>query len=268
MLLKKISISHLGGIKNFSRDFTNSLNVVKGRYSDELCCAITAVLHNKSTSCMPPIWICRESRIDAVVSINKKTFHIRITPNEDLNEIKLSAFDELDQEVTAEYLYLTSHCAEHDLSDIFNGNEKHAFLRILNCLNEPEISDRSADGLLHIKAFRSYAFDYVQNFKPEPLREGKRYEIVLEKNGLYGVRCMDDGEQPVYLSESEQTLFRYLCFLKTAEFWQGFEEIRNLHSVKKPFVIKDLLERLDESIDISALFDRTLNLGRQIIVLT
>ena len=130
MLLKKISISHLGGIKNFSRDFTNSLNVVKGRYSDELCCAITAVLHNKSTSCMPPIWICRESRIDAVVSINKKTFHIRITPNEDLNEIKLSAFDELDQEVTAEYLYLTSHCAEHDLSDIFNGNEKHAFLRI------------------------------------------------------------------------------------------------------------------------------------------
>ena len=268
MLLKKISISHLGGVKNFSCDFSDSLNVVKERYSDELCWAISSVLHNKSTPCILPVWICKESRIDAVVSINEKTFHIRITPNEDLNGIKLSAFDEQGCEATAEYRYLSSHCAEHDLSDIFNGNEKHAFLRILNYLNEPEIPDRSVDGLLHIKAFRSYAFDYVQNFKPEPLREGKRYEIVLEKNGLYGVRCMDDREQPVYLSESEQTLFRYLCFLKTAEFWQGFEEIRNLHSVKKPFVIKDFLERLDESIDVSELFDRTLKLGRQIIVLT
>ena len=268
MLLKKISSSHLGGIKNFSCDFSDLLNVVKERYSDELFWAITAVLHNKSTPCMPPIWICKESRIDAVVSINEKTFHIRITPNEDLNEIKLSAFDKQAREATAEYRYLSSHCAEHDLSDVFNGNEKHAFLRILNYLNEPEIPDRSVDGLLHIKAFRSYAFDYVQNFKPEPLREGKRYEIVLEKNGLYGVRYMDDGEQPVYLSESEQTLFRYLCFLRTAEFWQGFEEIRNLHSVKKPFVIKDFLERLDESIDVAELFSRTLNLGRQIIILT
>ena len=268
MLLKKISIFHLGGIKNFSWDFTNSLNVVKERYSDELCWAITAVLQNKSTPCILSIWICKELRIDAVVSINEKTFHIRITPNEDLNEIKLSAFNEWERDVTAEYLYSSSHCAEHDLSDVFNGNEKHAFLRILNYLNDPEILNRSVDGLLHIRAFRSYAFDYVQSFKPEPLREGKRYEIVLEKNGLYGVRHMDDGEQPVYLSESEKTLFRYLCFLKTAEFWQGFEEIRNLHSVKKPFIIKDFLERLDESIDVSELFDRTLSLGRQMIVLT
>lgn len=268
MLLKKISISHLGGIKKFSWKFSDTLNVVKERYTDELFCAITAVLHNKSTPCMLPIWICKESRIDAVVSINEKTFYIRITPNEDLNEIKLSAFDEQKRETTAEYLYLSSHCEEHDLSDIFIGNEKHAFLRILNYLNEPEMPDRYDDGLLHIKAFRSYAFDYVQNFKPEPLREGKRYEIVLEKNGLYGVRYMDDGEQPVYLSESEQMLFRYLCFLKAAEFWQGFEEIRNLHSVKKPFIIKDFLERLDESIDVAELFSRTLKLGRQIIILT
>ena len=268
MLLKKISISHLGGIKNFSWIFTNSLNVVKERYSDELFWAITAVLHNKSTPCMLPIWISKESRIDAIVSINEKTFHIRITPNEDLNGINLSAFDEQEREATAEYRYLSSHCAEHDLSDVFNGNEKHAFLKILNYLNEPEMSDRYVDGLLHIKAFRSYVLDYVKNFKSEPIREGKRYEIVLEKNGLYGVRYMEDAEQPVYLSESEQTLFRYLCFLKTAEFWQGFEEIRNLHSVKKPFIIKDFLERLDESIDVSALLERTLNLGRQMIVLT
>ena len=268
MLLKKISISHLGDIKNFSWDFTDSLNVVHERYSDELFWAIATVLHNKSTPCILPIWICKESRIDAIVSINEKIFYIRITPNEDLNEIKLSAFDEQEREATAEYLYLSSHCAEHDLSDVFNGNEKHAFLRILNGLYESEISDRAIDKLLHIKAFRSYVFDFIKNFQSKPLRVGKGYEIVLEKNGIYGVRHMDDEELPVCLSESEQTLFRYLCFLRTAEYWQGFEEIRNLHSIKKPFIIKDFLERLDESIDVAELFSRTLKLGRQMIVLT
>jgi hypothetical protein len=72
----------------------------------------------------------------------------------------------------------------------------------------------------------------------------------------------------VCLSESEQILFRYLCFLRTAEFWRGFEEIRNLHGVKKPLIIKDFLERLDESIDTSSIINRTMELGRQVIILT
>ena len=73
---------------------------------------------------------------------------------------------------------------------------------------------------------------------------------------------------PVFLSESEQTLFRYLCFLRTAEFWQGFEELRNLHSVKKPILTQDFLERLDESIDLQDILERTRRLNRQIIILT
>ncbi len=268
MLLKKISISHLGGIKDLSRDLTDSLNVVKERYSDELFWVITTILHNKSTPCLHKTWISKESRIEATVSINEKTFFVKIAPADDLKDIRLSAFDESGCDVVAEYLYLSAHCEEHDLSDIFNGNEKHAFLKILNGLYEPEIPDRAINEFLHIKAFRSYVLDFIKNFKSEPLRAGKGYEIVLEKNGLYGVRCVDGEGLDVCLSESEQTLFRYLCFLRTAEFWQGFEEIRNLHSVKKPFVIKDFLERLDESIDVSELFDRTLKLGRQMIVLT
>jgi hypothetical protein len=72
----------------------------------------------------------------------------------------------------------------------------------------------------------------------------------------------------VCLSESEQVLFRYLCFLRTAEFWRGFEELRNLHGIKKPLIIKDFLERLDESIDTKDIIDRTVKLGRQVIILT
>ena len=268
MLLKKISVSHLGGIQSSSWSFTDTLNVIKERYSDELFGAIATVLHNKSTPCIPSTWLCKESSIDTVVSIDEKAFLVKVTPTEDLKGIKLSALDEENRDVTAEYRYLSSHCKEHDLSDIFNGNEKYAFLKIVNDMNEAEVSKSSPNEFLRIKAFRSYMFDYIKNFKPELLREGKRYEIVLEKSGIYCVRHTDGEKRPVFLSESEQTLFRYLCFLRTAEFWQGFEELRNLHSVKKPILTRDFLERLDESIDTQNVLERTKRLNRQIIMLT
>ena len=87
-------------------------------------------------------------------------------------------------------------------------------------------------------------------------------------NGKYAVKHGSDGDFPVVLSETERTLFRYLCFLRTAEFWRGFEELRNLHGIKKPLIIKDFLNRLDESVDSEDLLRRTQKLGRQVIILS
>jgi hypothetical protein len=92
--------------------------------------------------------------------------------------------------------------------------------------------------------------------------------MVLEKDGRYAVKCRIDSSDACSLSVSERTLFRYLCFLKTAEFWCGFEELRNLHGIKKPLIIKDFLERLDESINTARLLKRAENLKRQVIVLS
>ena len=90
---------------------------------------------------------------------------------------------------------------------------------------------------------------------------------VLDKNGKYRVRHPVFGDSEHSLSQSEQIMFRYLCFLRTAEFWCGFEELRNLHSVKKPLIIKDLFERLDESVNTEELMQRTEKLQRQVIIL-
>lgn len=271
MLLKKISIFHLGGIKNFSFSFSDSLNILKERYSQELFLVITAVLHNRSAPRIPKAWLCRESRIDAEVSVNKKPFYLTILPSEDEKGVKLLVFDSEGRDATKEYLYLSSHCAEQDISDVFDGEDR-TLLRFLRYAGEdryylPNELLKQTDGFSSLNTFRRYLRSFIDNFQPEVIRDGKQYEIILKKDGRYGVRCTDGESESVFLSESEQVLFRYLCFLRTAEFWQGFEEIRNLHSVKKPLLIKDFLDRLDESIDVSDLFDRTLNLGRQIIII-
>ena len=46
------------------------------------------------------------------------------------------------------------------------------------------------------------------------------------------------------------------------------EELRNLHGVKKPLMIMNFLERLDESINIQDLLERTSLLKRQVLLLT
>ena len=120
----------------------------------------------------------------------------------------------------------------------------------------------------NIKAFRRYLRDFIESFEPELLRDGKGYEIVLRKDGRYAVRCRTYVFSSNMLSESESVMFKYLCFLRTAEFWHGFEEIRNLHSVKKPLLISGFLEKLDESVDVGDLLLRTEKLKRQTILIT
>ena len=124
------------------------------------------------------------------------------------------------------------------------------------------------DGFSKLKFFRAYLRTFLKNFQGERICADKSYELVLKSDGRYAVSHSAGGDSAPLLSESEELLFRYLCFLHTAEFWQGFEELRNLHGVKKPLIVKDFLSRLDESIDRKDLLKRTEGLRRQVIILS
>ncbi len=272
MILKHITIQNLGSIDFLTHDFADGFNIVKRRYIDEISYAIQIVLNHKAIS-LPTFGARRGSKIEAIVSVEEKQYLLTATHDPKRENPRLQACDENGADVTREYLYLTSHCPEHDLADAFREAPEDCFFRVLQYADEdryfrPKEFSKLTDGLSQIKAFRSYLRSFVKKFKSEPIREGKHYEFVLETNGRYGVRYKNEDNFPVVLSESEQTLFRYLCFLRTAEFWHGFEELRNLHSIKKPLLVEKFLERLDESIDIQDLVQRTMQLERQIIILS
>ena len=72
----------------------------------------------------------------------------------------------------------------------------------------------------------------------------------------------------INLSQTEEKLFRYICFLNIAEFWEDIENVRNIHHEKKPLLVKNFIDFLDESTDINSLIARTVQLGRQVIILT
>ena len=272
MLLKKITIRNLGAVDALECDFENGQNVVKNRHTDEISGAIQFVMNHRASH-LPKRWVSGSTLIEALVCILEKEYQLLAAPNLKQTDLCLCAYDTEGNEKTREYLYLTSHCAEQDLCDVFDTDAAKMFLKPIQYLDEdryyfPGDLSKRTDRLSETKAFRFYLKTFIKDFKSETIRDGKRYELYLKKDGRYSVRYKDDNDMPVFLSESEHTLFRYLCFLRTAEFWQGFEELRNLHGVKKPIVIENFLERLDESIDIQDILERTKRLNRQIIMLT
>ena len=272
MILKKITIQNLGLITDFSHEFTEGLNIVISPMSQELTFAIRLIINHKITP-PPNFSVGEDTKIEAKIFLSEKEYWAVATYDRVKNDLKLSCYDLYGNDVTNEYIYLTSRSYEQDLSDVFYDDGDKVLLRFLKYANEDlhYAKDKLADatgGLSKTNAFRRYLRSFIDNFEPELLRDNKEYEIVIEKNYRYAVRCKLDGSVTKSLSQSEKILFRYLCFLRTAEFWTGFEEMRNMHSIKKPIIICDFLEKLDESINTDNLLNRTALLNREAIILT
>jgi hypothetical protein len=237
MILRNITVVNLGTIERFSYNFTDGLNVLRTRYTNDLAFVIRVLLNHKDITPLPQDAVRADTRIEATIVIDKKQYKLIAVPDTVRECFSLKAYNAQGGDATSEYLYLTDHCAEQDRADIFEGTDKDMSPRFLQYANEElyfsrnELNKRT-EYLSDLKVFRAYLRHYIKHFRSEPIRDGKRYEIFLENDWQYGVRYRNDYGTPVYLSESEQILFRYLCFLRTAAFWRGFEELRNLHGVK------------------------------------
>ena len=272
MILKHITIQNLGAITYFSHAFSEGLTILGDDRRDALSFAFRRIFNHRTP---PPMGLSigADTKIEGNVRIAEKNYRVILSPDNSKTNLKLSCYDESGKDAASEYLYLTGHSCEQDLADVFSGDEDEASYRFLRYANEDlyyskgELS-KVTDGLSDINAFRRYLRDFLGNSQPELLRDGKGYEIFLSESGRYAVRYKDGGSVTDTLSVSEKMLFKYLCFLRTAEFWRGFEEIRNLHGIKKPLLISGFLERLDEAIDAKEFLSRAETLKRQVILIT
>ena len=271
MILKNISIQNLGAITHFYKDFSAGLNVVHDRRCEALSFAMCVILNHRPP--LPPSLSAGvKTKIEADVFLQEKLYRVIASFDTAKKGFTLSCYDQSGGDLTGEYLYLTTQSHEQDAAAVFTGEEatQPRFLRYADedrYFPEKRLS-RATDGLSDVKAFRRYLRSFIENFAPELLRDGKTYEMFIERGGSYAVRCRIDGKITQDLSETESMIFRYLCFLRTAEFWHGFEEIRNLHAIKKPMIISGFLERLDKSIDVCDFLGRAVRIQDQTILIT
>ena len=267
MFIQHIAIENFGAIRHYDTELQQGLNIVESRYGAELHEAIGFLVCNGGVSGIPEQWLRDDLLISATIRLEDTVYTVCIRSVSGRPQI--SATDPIGNDVTAQYKYALSHCEEQNSAELFGGWEPYIHLRLSGYCDQDfwaVLSDRT-DRLIDTKTFHRYLYNYIHSFVPEPLGSKKNYLASINQQGKFEVILPGfDGE--IHLSETEKRLFSYICFLNVAEFWAGFEVMRDLHHEKKPLLIQDFLEYLDAGADISGLIARTQKLHRQIIILT
>jgi hypothetical protein len=268
MIIRHITIRDFGAVSLYDAAFTPELNIIDSRYTQEISTAIAFLLCSKAQQAIPPSWLRTTTRLAAEVLSKTCVYAVTAAPRD--GRLTLSVTDNSGADATDDYRYALCHCLEQDALDAFNGQDKTFPMRLCwyrNCDDAPADLSSRTEKRSDLKTFRAYLVAYIKSFQPEPINCKKNYLTTITPEGQFAV--FDSSEAgDICLSETEEKLFLYICFLNVAGFWADIERIRDLHHEKKPLVIWNFLEFLDESTDISALVARTVKLHRQIIILT
>jgi len=268
MIIRHLTIRDFGAVSLYDAVLTPELNIIDSRYTQEISAAIAFLLCSKAQQTIPPSWLRTTTRLAAEVLSETCVYTVTATPFN--GQLTLSVTDNSGAVATDEYRYILCHCLEQDTIDGFDGQDKTLPMRLhwyRNYDDAPaEVSSRT-ESRIELKTFRAQLLAYIKSFQPEPINCKKNYFTMISPDGRFEV--FDSGvSEKIHLSETEEKLFLYVCFLNVAEFWTVIEKIRDLHHEKKPLIIQNFLEFLDESTDVSALVARTIKLHRQIIILT
>ena len=271
MIIKRITVKSFGSIQFYDAFLTSKLNILDTLFTCEISTAIELVLCSKVLTECYSTSVRNDTLIRAEVLMNEIGYFVELKSAKD-DMLKLTALDNDGNDVTVFYRTLMSHCIEQDTIDNFDGRDSSFPLRLCwykDCNDCDILSDlrSKSNYLVGTKTFRSYLMRYIKTFKPESINNTKNYKASINDKGKFEI-VYPGVLNEIYLSETEQKLFLYICFLNVAEFWEDIECIRDMHHEKKPLLIKNFLEFLDQSTDIKGLITRTKKLGRQIIILT
>lgn len=273
MNIKDITVINFGSIRFFKTTLNPQLSVIETKYLSEICVAIEILLCNKTVSSLPDEWVRSDTEITAEICLKNTTYLVSAkadcsTPHRLVLQVQTADNENAKQQ----YLSLLSHCLEQDVIEQFDGRDKSIPLRLCWYRNDEDYQPsgclaQNSNNIATTNTFRSRLAKYIKAFEPELINNHKAYRVGVNRNGKFDV-YFPGINADLCLSETEEKLFLYLCFLNIAEFWSDIEAIRNLHHIEKPLLIKNFLEYLDESVDIENLIRRTVMLGRQVIIIT
>lgn len=264
MVIEHITIRNLGTLQYYDRSFAPELNWVQSCYTSEIAMAVGYIL---CSAAIPEHWVGEETGISARVRLEGIVYSVFASPCS--GRLHLSAVDPMGADATAQYRYVLTRCREQDVIESFDGQDETLPLRLRDYYYRDEEDDLSAktQRITDTETFGRYLCHYIRTFQPEPINSKKPYQITLSSQGAF-LPWHPRSSGKVHLSETEEKLFRYNCFLHIAEFWEGFEKIRDLHYEKKPLLVRNFAEFLDESVNLDDLMARTRKLQRQVLILT
>ena len=271
MNIRKLKIEHFGSIQCFEAVFHSDLIVLRGVYSDQVALAIKFLIGGRLSKRVVGLF-SQATRLYAEVECDD-VYCVEIAAQKPgaLHYVVYKHSDRLD--CTDEYLGLIKQSPEEEVFNSFSALEKCNYPYRLKQYKDIEKYypdnkfDELTDGVGKTRVFRAALNRFIRDFKPEKLRADKEYWLALNSKGEFQVvHPSFDANESHALSETEEVLYQYLCFLHLSEFWSEVEKIRNLNRVNKPLIVTDLMERIDYTVDPTSYIERTRILGRQLFL--
>lgn len=243
MILRRLKIRSFGCIRSFEADVYADVVAVFGRAGEVLAGAVRVL-------CGVPLlpkerrWLCEDTLLEAELH-GKRAYRVRLRGC----ALTMTVTDLEDgSDCTESYRRATARCDEECASYVFSRRSYTRYPRQLNRYLSAPSAD-STDGLGRTAAFHRYTRWFVRAYTVEPLRPDKPYMLELRDNGCFAVFQRDDPRrEAVTLSETEEVLFAFLCFLHLFRFWKDLRQMVDLHRESMPLIVEDLAEYADESV--------------------
>ena len=262
MYITKLHIESFGNIISETFYLEKHTSILKTNFCDEIVAALKLIL-----GCSSKVYYLKKSSIIKAEFIADSNITVEYFGGE------LKAYNQQGEDITEDYLNIMSHNSEEDSLNVFQHFRKQKYPhRLLKYKDIDRYYGKHdfrniTDGYGITRSFRAFLNEYIRDFQPIKINNAKDYYIHLLPSGEFIVKYKDDTVTH-NLSESESVMYHYICFLCLADFWSRAENIRNINRTNKPIVVSDFIERIDNSISLSEVMDRTVKLGRQVIIVT
>ena len=246
-MIKNIVLENIGSTDFFEATFNKGLNVVKTHDSETLAYSLGYITNNFPLCKSFPTLLKRNSNIRSSLTIDKEYIFDMKGNNEKISSLFSQSREEdnLCFYINGKFKNFPARLSEYKDFEYFYTKNRFS---------------RETNGACLSRTFRGKISEYIRNFKPQRLNPNKDFYMQINKNGEFYV------EGNPNLSASEVNLFDFLCFLNIIEFWENFEEIKDFNHIKKPIIITELFEMIDESIPRDFILKRLKRLNRQIFL--
>ena len=174
-----------------------------------------------------------------------------------------------DGDFSNEYFSIVKKSAEESFVTNFEDKSKQnyplrlAFYKDCKYYFKGRFSEMT-NGVGVTRSFQAFLSSFIKDFEPEQINKEKDLWLNLKETGEFVVTKCEAGEEITDFSEDDFLKYNLLCFMNLVEFWDEFNEIRNINTIKTPVVIK-LPDSCDFALDYY--IARTRKINKQILFL-
>ena len=270
MTIKYIFVTRFGNIRSYRAELKERMNVLGTRHGKHLALAFDLITCKVSAHSVRNEHIKKNTLISAEVMLGEDSYSVKLEPLG--GKLELSAYNCEGKNITPFYISRMTHSTEQDSMESFNGDDTTLSKRLslysgYDTVSASDTLEARTGYLSKTRSFHLCATRMIKEYTQERIVCAGSLGIYLGNDGVFKVLCDREIGSPS-LSDTENRLFLYICFLNIVRFWEEFQSIRDLHHEKKPLLVKNFIEFLDGSVDTEALVRMTLKSNRQVIAIT